>query len=220
MTYLKSGDEPVRILTNAPKRWLRFDITHDGDEWSYLEAELNVFNWDYEHLVAAIVRTKYSQSDVEAIVLNDNADDLSELNAWRNHAKEIAEAVLGFDQTIDGARHAKLRSIEAYDSSPAVNSFLLNGSPVWLDKATRVGLVNSTNMLKQAGHTTTTLWLGTQQLTLPCDTALSMLCALELYALECYNVTAQHKANILSMYTIEEIDAYDHTTGYPQKLSL
>lgn len=35
--------------------------------------------------------------------------------------------------------------IEHYDSSLSVNSFLFNGNPLWLDKATRVGLVNLVN---------------------------------------------------------------------------
>lgn len=40
----------------------------------------------------------------------------------------------------------------------------------------------------------------------------------ELYALECYNVTASHKANIEQLTTIEEVEAYDYTIGYPEKL--
>ena len=40
-------------------------------------------------------------------------------------------------------------AITAYDSSSSVNAFLLNGIQVWLDKATRVGLMNSTTIAKR-----------------------------------------------------------------------
>ena len=46
-----------------------------------------------------------------------------------------------------------------------------------------------------------------------------MLSALEVYALQCYNVTEEHKAAVNALTTIEEVDAYDYKTGYPEKLS-
>ena len=54
---------------------------------------------DYPTLVSSIVRCKYSQSDIEAIVLNgsDTEEHLSEYNTlqeWRNHAKDVAKKVL------------------------------------------------------------------------------------------------------------------------------
>lgn len=114
----------------------------------------------------------------------------------------------------------KLSEITAYDTSDAVNSFTLDGETVWLDKATRVGLMNSTQIEKAAGHENTTLWFAGNSYTIPCDTAIQMLSALELYALECYNVTAQHKANVSALQTVEEIENYDYKTGYPEKLNL
>ena len=45
-----------------------------------------------------------------------------------------------------------------------------------------------------------------------------MLYALEVYASECYDVTARHEANIAELDNIEMVDAYDYTVGYPQKL--
>ena len=45
---------------------------------------------------------------------------------------------------LSAAKTSMLAEITAYDSSSSVNSFLLNGMEVWLDKATRVGLMNST----------------------------------------------------------------------------
>ena len=46
-----------------------------------------------------------------------------------------------------------------------------------------------------------------------------MLSALELYALECYNVTAAHKAAVSALESVEDIVAYDYTENYPEKLN-
>lgn len=122
--------------------------------------------------------------------------------------------------TFNELKEAKIAAIRAYDTSLNVNSFNLNGMTVWLDKATRVGLMNSTNIEKAAGHETTTLWLGTISLTINCDLAIQLLSQLELYALACYNKTAEHIANVTAMTTAEELEAYDYTLGYPAKLDL
>lgn len=118
------------------------------------------------------------------------------------------------------AKREVLKKIEAYDTSSAVNGFALNGTVVWLDKATRVGLMNSTSITKAMGQPTTTLWLGESKLEVPCDTAIQLLSALEMYALECFNVTAAHKKAVGELTTIEEVEKYDITAGYPAQLRM
>ena len=116
------------------------------------------------------------------------------------------------------AKASWLSDIEAYDASDSVNAFILNGQKVWLDKATRVGLMNSTTIAKAMGQATTTLWLGEAKLVVDCDKARQLLSALEMYALECFNVTAAHKKAVTEMTTLEDVFGYDYTCGYPQKL--
>lgn len=70
------------------------------------------------------------------------------------------------------AQKMVLAEIEKNDTSSAVNSFMLNGRRVWLDKATRVGLMNSTTIAKGMGQATTTLWLGDMKLVVECDKAI------------------------------------------------
>ncbi len=111
----------------------------------------------------------------------------------------------------------KIAEIDAYDTSEAVNSFTMQGQAMWLDKAMRVGLANSTAIQEAAGIETTTLWYGTQCYNLPVASAKAMLATLELYALECYNTTARHKAAVSALEDIEAVKAYDHTAGYPPK---
>lgn len=121
---------------------------------------------------------------------------------------------------IDILRAEVIKEINAYDVSPSVNGFKLNDALVWLDKDTRVGLMNSTTIQKAAGLEETVLWLGETPLRINCDLAIQLLSALELYALECFNKTAEHRKNVLALETIDEILAYDYTQGYPEMLDM
>ncbi len=121
---------------------------------------------------------------------------------------------------LEQAKVEKIAEITAYDTSSSVNGFMLNGVLEWLDKATRVGLMNSTTIAKAAGQQTTTLWLGGVKLVVDCDKAIQLLSALEMYALECFNVTASHKAAVGELKTIGEVEAYDYKTGYPKMLEM
>ena len=138
---------------------------------------------------------------------------------------EIQKAFAEFSVKMDAlklkqAKVDKIAEIAAYDTSDKVNGFVLNGLLVWLDKATRVGLMNSTTIAKAAGKQTTTLWLGGLKLVVDCDKAIQLLSALEMYALECFNVTASHKQAVSELTTIEEVEAYDYKAGYPKMLEM
>ena len=50
--------------------------------------------------------------------------------------------------------------------------------------------------------------------------AIMLLSSLEMYALECFNVTAAHKKAVSELTTIEEVEAYDYKTGYPKQLDI
>ena len=122
--------------------------------------------------------------------------------------------------TLSDAIAGKVAEINAYDTSTAVNGFKLNGNEFWLDKATRVGLMNSTEITKAAGQETTDLWMDDVKLTIPCDTVIKLLSAIELYALECFNTTARHKAEVRKLKTVEEVEKYDIKEGYPKQLAI
>lgn len=139
--------------------------------------------------------------------------------------EEVQKAFAEFSAKMDTlklelAKADKITEIAAYDTSSSVNGFKLNGMLVWLDKATRVGLMNSTTIAKAAGQETTTLWLGDVKLVVGCDKAIQLLSALEMYALECFNVTAAHKVAVSELKTIEEVRGYDYKSGYPKMLEM
>lgn len=159
---------------------------------------------------------RYDYKPSMDLVLNDILS--SGEQASMEEIKEISEG-LGAEP-LGYMKKAMLAYIEKYDASSSVNSFLLNGMEVWLDKATRVGLMNSTSIAKSMGQQKTTLWLGSYQLEVDCDKAIQLLSALEMYALECFNVTAAHKKAVSELDNIEGVLTYDYRAGYPEKLKM
>lgn len=153
-----------------------------------------------------------------------------EISHWKElidgqaSGKEIKEDESGFpflvdhEYTLDELKEKKIADINAYDKSDAVNSFTLADKDMWLNKEDRVGLVNSINIEKQAGRLDTVLWFDAVKYTIPISSALLMLNSLELYALDCYNVTQQHIAAVRGLQTKEEVESYNYKTGYPNKL--
>jgi len=122
-------------------------------------------------------------------------------------------------RTLQDAISDKIAEINAYDTSSAVNEIFIGGNPLWIDRETRAVLVNRFDCEKASGKTTTTLWDGNDNpYTLPIATAEAMLQQVELYAAQTYDVTAQHRAAVRQLTTIEDVDAFDITADYPEKL--
>lgn len=115
-------------------------------------------------------------------------------------------------------RSLKYAEIDAYDTSDNVNNFSFKGVGMWLNKETRNGLLMRLNAEDNAGKKKTTLWLGTQSFELTVKEGIQLLYSLELYASECFDNTAAHKAAVEELTDAEEIYNYDFTTGYPPML--
>jgi len=123
------------------------------------------------------------------------------------------------EELLQIAKDGKIAEIDAYDNSEAVNQFYLGNSAMWLDKTRRVSLSYTVAAMEAAGEETITIWNGTEKFTLPVATVKAMLGKLETYASECYNQTAQHKANVEALTTVEDVASYGYTTDYPEKIS-
>lgn len=159
---------------------------------------------------------RYDYNPSMDLVLNDilASGEQASMEEIREISEGLGAEPLGY------MKKAMLAYIEKYDASSSVNAFELNGMEVWLDKATRVGLMNSTTIAKSMGQQKTTLWLGSYQLEVDCDKAIQLLSALEMYALECFNVTAAHKKAVSELDNIEGVLTYDYKSGYPEKLKM
>lgn len=133
-------------------------------------------------------------------------------DGWEEYVTPI------YEPTIDDYRKRKKDEILRYDSSEEVNAFYMQGQRMWLDKATRAGLMLRLQAEQSMGKETTILWYGSHQFELPMANAFQMLYALELYASQCYDNTQRHLAAVDVLESKEEIEAYDYRTGYPEEL--
>lgn len=122
------------------------------------------------------------------------------------------------EELLQRAKIRKKQEIEAYDKSDEVNLFYIGDTPMWLDKETRTGLMLRFQAEISLGNENTTLWANGVQYPLPLATAVQMLYALEVYASACYDNTQRHLSEAETLATIEAIEAYDYTWGYPDKL--
>ena len=159
-------------------------------------------------------------ADIDAYSCVEGSVSASEYNEQEMRRKYEAWKQKWAEKALVLAKKAKIAEIAAYDTSDKVNGFILNGLLVWLDKATRVGLMNSTTIAKAAGQETTTLWLGGAKLVVDCDKAIQLLSALEMYALECFNVTASHKQAVSELMSLEDVEVYEYKAGYPKMLEM
>lgn len=150
----------------------------------------------------------------------DGNDEKKTRTVYKYDVVDIDKRFKTEDEVIAELKVLKIDEITKYDTSSNVNVFSLNGVDVWLDRDTRVSLMNSTTIAKNMGQENTILWLGTVKITVKCDQAIQLLSALEMYALSCFNKTAEHKKNVEALSTINEIVSYDYTVGYPEKLNL
>ena len=150
----------------------------------------------------------------------DGNDEKKTRTVYKYDVVDIDKRFKTEDEVIAELKKLKNDEITKYDTSSNVNVFSLNGVDVWLDRDTRVGLMNSTTIAKNMGQENTILWLGAVKITVKCDQAIQLLSALEMYALSCFNKTAEHKKNVEALSTINEIVSYDYTVGYPEKLNL
>lgn len=122
------------------------------------------------------------------------------------------------EPTIDDFKKMKRDEILRYDSSYEVNQFCMQEHGIWLDKATRAGLMLRLQAEKAMGKETTTLWNEGVMFELPIANAMQMLLAIEVYASECYDNTQRHMAAVEVLESKEAIESYDYRVGYPVKL--
>ena len=116
----------------------------------------------------------------------------------------------------------KVAELEAYDSSDAVNSFRVNvgneAIDTWITPEQRSDYKNSIDAAELLGMTEVHPVLNGVPIVLDIRTAKTALARIQIYANQCYGVTEQHKAAINALKSVEAVEQYDFTTGYPTKL--
>lgn len=132
---------------------------------------------------------------------------------WLENVATEADVLISAKATV-------LADIDAYDHSPAVNSFYINGIRTWAEKEERMGFQQNIADKVALGFKEITWWFDGMPITLPCEKAEQLRLHLENYAFDCFNVTAAHKKAVSELKSIEEVLSYDYKTGYPEMLKM
>lgn len=164
----------------------------------------------------------------DCLYLPDNAD----MSAWKEITSTEADAYRKqlddynnsqttqvVDNSLADAISKKIAEISVYDNSDSVNSLTYGGVKTWIDAQTRANYLNSINAAQVLGETSITFMIADQAVTVTIDIAKMLLAKIQRYADECYIVTMTHKAEVSKLTSIEEVNAYDITVGYPDKLA-
>lgn len=188
------------VKTFVPKGQYKEKEEREGVCIVHLDGVLNEELGAYECVECSMPVSEYSEAAVNEAY-----------TAWK-----VATA----NRKLARAKREVLKKIEDYDTSPAVNGFCLNGERVWLDFELRDRVYQGNERLQRIGRTDTTLWLGKQCYNLSIEQAQNIISHIEAYAKDCYNVTAAHKKAVSELASIEEIEKYDITAGYPAQLKM
>lgn len=148
-------------------------------------------------------------------VINPTHDQLITAG-WEEYTPPPAET----PTDIDMAKAAKIAEIAAYSDSDAVNSLTFNGIKTWLTPNVRANYLVSLDAAELLGETDITFVVEGVQASLPIKQVRLLLAKIQRYADACFLVTERHKIAVKALRTVEGVEAYDYTTGYPEKLAL
>ena len=129
------------------------------------------------------------------------------------------------EELLGSAKLRKIDEINEYDSSKDVNICYiktpLDTIPYWANKTERSTLKSAIHDCIAMGREIYRLDLREfgVSVDINCEKLLSILSALEVYAIDCYNKTTDHIYAVNNLTMIEEIEKYDYRLGYPEKLT-
>ena len=178
---------------------------------------------DAEYWAGKIGSTYEDFRDNKWICLSDEQLAFHEEHPYASISQVISMTLPEpYTRTLEDAKMEKLNAIDDYDNSSFVNGFdVVNGNDTitaWLTPAQRANYRSSIDAAELVGLTELSLYIGEMPITLSVATAKLMLAQIQLYADQCFIVTKQHKAAVEALDSIEAVDNYDVTAGYPTKL--
>ena len=221
-TYDTLPDGRVRVYFDEQQS--TESVTHEDPEggepttdtypvYTYRAADADSFTRNA--IIVALIRAEYTADDELAIQRqqDDKPVEYATYSAYVEWCKVYADRIIN-GYTLETAKALKKAAVGQYDASADVRTFYVGEAPAWLSMNKRNNLRSSCESFRDAGIETVS-FMGR---TLPVDTALALLSQIECYAGQTTVVTEMHKAAIEALETIEAVEAYDYTLGYPEKL--
>lgn len=123
-------------------------------------------------------------------------------------------------KTLESVKNQMYSKIDSYDNSDAVNQFTVNDELTgWFTPTERANYKTSVDAAKLLNVDLLQFYMEDVLLDVNTTDAETMLAQIQLYADRCFIVTKQHKAAVEALTSIEDVEAYDYTKGYPDKLN-
>lgn len=137
-----------------------------------------------------------------------------------NYVENDTTITISWTEDLEATRESVLGKIESFDTSSAVNEFVINGIGMWLDGDTQRPKLRGavqTYLDKELGDYPLCVE-GVGVIPVAPTKLLSMLADIEVYAIKCFTKTFEHKEAVSELTTCEELVNYNYTEGYPEKL--
>lgn len=150
----------------------------------------------------------------------EEADAMEKAQRETEGVKPDEEPPVEMPTDIDMAKATKIAEIAAYSDSDAVNILTFHGLKTWLTPNIRANYLVSLDAAELLGETDITFVVEGVQASLPIKQVRLLLAKIQRYADACYIVTEGHKRAVRALQTVEDVESYDYTTGYPEKLAL
>ena len=206
-------------------------VNEDGSEVDVTEAfPVRVQKpYSIDKAVMAGVMSAYglfTQSDYTAFVediaqkrrIDESNHEVSDYDMFVDWIRGCLDGT--YKNRVDEVKAKVLAEIESYDKSEKVNGFTYNGKIMWLSKEERLSLVDRFGREIEEGVEQTNLFYGGEAIPLAPADALVLVKMVSSYADKCFDQTQRHINNVNRLSTVEELEAYDITAGYPDKLNL
>lgn len=175
-------------------------------------------DWKIMKIYEARMRGAEDPYDFDTLVLQRQAarDKIQEINIELNKLDGIEPTE---EELLAIAKSRKQNDITEYDNSANVNSFIIGGEPMWLNFDQRSRLKASLEAIEAAGGDEMTKTFAGKEYTFTTSQWRSMINVVENYASACSNVTEQHRESVNALDNIDDVEAYDYTVEYPQKIN-
>lgn len=180
-----------------------------------LEAELSSSDYKISKCMEAVLMGLDMPYDIVEIH-RQRKQQRDRINAINLEIKILDGESISEEEALEMAKVQKIEEISEWDISANVNSFTVNGVPMWLNHDQRSRLSASIDVCQED---TMTKYFGGVFYTFPVDTWKQMLSAVELYADTCQTITESHKATVMSLQNIEDVNNYQYQSTYPSKIA-
>nr|DAJ20168.1 MAG TPA: protein of unknown function DUF4376 [Siphoviridae sp. ctTYz13] len=180
----------------------------------YWKKDGKIYNKVILHTIYTYINDDGKSESVKIQKINPTDEELIS----EGYTKVTDDEFENANENLKDAIKNKLELIDNYANSTAVNELTFKGVKLWLSPEIRANYNVSLDAAQLLKEKNITFSIGNQLVTLSIDEARIILAKVQRYADATFIVSSKHKAEVSKLPTIEEVENYNITEGYPSKL--